>query len=85
MRLLEKDASKRPASAAEVSQALEAIGAGVVAVAADAETPTGPDPVYRRTFVGRETELKKLEGIFDGAISGNGALVMVAPRGFRRA
>lgn len=34
-------------------------------------------PIYRRTFVGREAELKQLQGAFDSTLSGSGALVMV--------
>ena len=33
--------------------------------------------MYRRTFVGREPELRQLQHAFDGAISGQGALTMV--------
>ena len=36
-----------------------------------------PNPVYRRTFVGREAELRQLQGAFDSALSGQGALVAV--------
>src|SRR5262249_48881744 len=39
--------------------------------------PAMPSPVYRRTFIGRETELKQLTTAFDAALSGHGALVMV--------
>jgi len=35
------------------------------------------NPVYRRTFVGREQELKQLQSAFDAATSGQGSLVMV--------
>src|SRR5439155_1942482 len=35
------------------------------------------NPMYRRTFVGREQELKQLQGAFDAAVSGQGSLVMV--------
>ena len=36
-----------------------------------------PDPVYRRTFVGRDVELKQLHGAFDEALAGHGSLAMV--------
>jgi len=35
------------------------------------------DPLYGRTFVGREHELKQLHAAFDAALSGQGSLVMV--------
>ena len=36
-----------------------------------------PDPVYRRTFVGRDAELEKLHDAFDEALAGHGSLAMV--------
>jgi tetratricopeptide (TPR) repeat protein len=76
LQLLEKDPEKRPQSAAVVLQALEAIEAGRVKVEASKEIAT-ENPLYRRVFVGREPELKQLQSAFDGAISGQGALMMV--------
>ena len=79
LRLLEKDPSKRPDSATQVREALQAIGQPSTATTALSE-PTSPhehDPLYRRTFVGRENEVRQLQSAFDGAVSGNGALVMV--------
>jgi serine/threonine protein kinase/tetratricopeptide (TPR) repeat protein len=76
LQLLEKDPNKRPESAAVVLQALEAIEAGKVEKEPSKETPT-ENPLYRRVFVGREPELKQLQSAFDGAISGQGALMMV--------
>ena len=35
------------------------------------------DPLYRRTFVGREQELRQLQQAFDAALSGQGAWSMV--------
>ncbi len=35
------------------------------------------NPIYRRTFVGREGELKQLHAAFDAALSGQAGLVMV--------
>ncbi len=87
MRLLEKDPEKRPPSATVVLQALEGIGAGkaakepAAATAApegDSSTTLGPNPIYRRVFVGREQELKHMQAAFDGAMSGRGALAVVA-------
>jgi hypothetical protein len=39
--------------------------------------PPEPDPVYRRTFVGRDTELDTLRKAFDQASAGHGSLAMV--------
>src|SRR5439155_665620 len=39
--------------------------------------PVPPSPLYRRTFVGREAELKQLEAAFDAALGGRGGLAMV--------
>ena len=78
MQLLEKDPEKRPASATVVLQALESIRPGKTAEQATKE-PAVPaeNPLYRRVFVGREAELKQLQSAFDGAMSGQGALMMV--------
>ncbi len=35
------------------------------------------DPLYGRTFVGRERELHQLQGAFDAALAGQGSLAMV--------
>jgi predicted ATPase len=42
-----------------------------------AEGVAGGDP-YRRTFVGRETELAQLQAAFDTASSGNGGVILLA-------
>jgi tetratricopeptide (TPR) repeat protein/archaellum biogenesis ATPase FlaH len=76
LQLLEKDPEKRPESATVVLQALEAVEAGKAEKEPSKETPT-ENPLYRRVFVGRESELKQLQSAFDGAISGQGALMMV--------
>jgi len=76
LQLLEKDPEKRPKSAAVVLQALEAIEAGKVKKEPSKEALV-ENPLYRRVFVGREPELKQLQSAFDGAISGQGALMMV--------
>jgi tetratricopeptide (TPR) repeat protein len=75
LQLLEKDPEKRPESAAVVLQALEAIEAGKI-TEPSREAPA-ENPLYRRVFVGREPELKQLKSAFDGAMSGQGALMMV--------
>ena len=41
------------------------------------ELPAGDNPLYRRTFVGRENEVRQLQQAFDAALSGQGGLVMV--------
>jgi tetratricopeptide (TPR) repeat protein/archaellum biogenesis ATPase FlaH len=76
LQLLEKDPEKRPESAAIVLQALEAIEAGKEKAEPSKEA-LAENPLYRRVFVGREPELKQLKSAFDGAISGQGALMMV--------
>jgi tetratricopeptide (TPR) repeat protein/ribosomal protein L40E len=76
LQLLEKDPERRPESAAVVLQALEAIEAGKIEKESSTEAPA-ENPLYRRVFVGRESELKQLQSTFDGAISGQGALMMV--------
>jgi hypothetical protein len=76
LQLLEKDPDKRPESATVVLQALETIEAGKADKEALKEAPA-ENPLYRRVFVGREPELKQLQSAFDGAISGQGALMMV--------
>jgi tetratricopeptide (TPR) repeat protein len=84
LRLLEKDPSRRPASAAEVREALQAVGSarpealeGRAGAPSSTEVPSAPDPLYRRTFVGRENETRQLQRAYDAAVSGQGGLVMV--------
>jgi predicted ATPase len=47
--------------------------AGEVTASADAE----PVSLYRRTFVGRGSELRQLQAAFNAAAGGNGALISV--------
>jgi eukaryotic-like serine/threonine-protein kinase len=77
-RLLAKDPAQRPASATEVIQALASVDiqSAPAATAAPSDEATSA-AIYQRTFVGREAELKQLQAAFDGALSGQGALVMV--------
>jgi eukaryotic-like serine/threonine-protein kinase len=86
LRLLEKDPSKRPASAAEVRAALASVQLAIAGsttlprpsdLATDRVSAAGDDPLYRRAFVGREAELKLLRGGFDAALSGQGSLAAV--------
>lgn len=81
MRLLEKDRKQRPPNATEVREVLASIGRGSTPVpqAAAVAPPAAEhaNPIYRRTFVGREQELKQLENAFDKALSGQGSLVMI--------
>jgi hypothetical protein len=77
MLLLEKDPEKRPASAKDVLAALESIEKGdIKEQTVETQAPT-ENPIYRRIFVGRENELKTLQNTFIGAMSGQGALIMV--------
>jgi tetratricopeptide (TPR) repeat protein len=78
MRLLEKDPRKRPASATEVLEILEAVEAGKAEESSieQAQALT-ENPLYRRVFVGREAELRQLQSTFDAATSGQGSLTMV--------
>ena len=77
MQLLEKDPEKRPESAKVVLQALESIEAGKLKKEPSKETAPSENPLYRIVFVGREPELRQLQSAFDGAMSGQGALMMV--------
>src|SRR3989337_1893120 len=81
LRLLEKDPSKRPASAGEVRQALAGGETSPPPRQGEETSPlreiAAENPLYRRTFVGREAELRQLQSAFDGAMSGQGALAMV--------
>jgi class 3 adenylate cyclase len=81
LRLLDKDPKQRPGSATEVREALASLvrGSTPAPQPAAVETPHAEqaNPIYRRTFVGREQELKTLEGAFDAALSGQGSLLMV--------
>jgi serine/threonine protein kinase/tetratricopeptide (TPR) repeat protein len=76
LQLLEKDPNKRPESASAVYQALESIEAGKIDESTESRTPA-ENPLYRRVFVGRESELRQLQSAFDAAMSGQGSLIMV--------
>lgn len=76
LRLLEKDPAKRPGSASEVRSILASIDLSVKPAPTKAPT-VGENPVYRRTFVGRERELKQAQALFDAVLSGQGGLLMI--------
>ncbi len=78
LRLLEKDATKRPASASEVKEALASVDLNTVGAPSEStEAPHEHGPLYHRIFVGRENELRQLQQAFDVAMSGQGGLVML--------
>jgi tetratricopeptide (TPR) repeat protein len=78
MSLLEKDPQKRPATATEVLEMLEAIEEGKAEGLSTEQSKTlAENPLYRRVFVGREAELRQLQSAFDAATSGQGSLIMV--------
>jgi tetratricopeptide (TPR) repeat protein/archaellum biogenesis ATPase FlaH len=78
IQLLEKDPEKRPQSTTVVLQALESIGTIKAPKEPVKEAVAATEnPIYRKVFVGREAELKQLQSAFDGAMSGQGALMMV--------
>ncbi|MEE8519033.1 MAG: AAA family ATPase, partial [Dehalococcoidia bacterium] len=71
---------------AELGPDLDGPQEAVVTEAPPAATPTppapsiippAPDPIYRRTFVGRDAELETLHKAFDEALDGHGSLAMV--------
>jgi predicted ATPase len=76
LQLLEKDPQKRPQSAVAVMNVPESIESGKAAEATESRR-AAESPLYRRVFVGREAELRQLQSAFDGAMSGQGALMMV--------
>ncbi|MCH7801603.1 MAG: protein kinase, partial [Chloroflexi bacterium] len=79
LRLLAKDISQRPESATEALNDLDSIASALRLDSADVGAgQTGRDPRYLRTFVGREPELRRLQSTFDDALTGHGAVVMVA-------
>ena len=78
LRLLAKDPSERPESAAEVLAALENVDTTEVRELPQETAPAlTEDPLYERTFVGRDAELVQLHEVFEQAMSGEGSLVMV--------
>jgi tRNA A-37 threonylcarbamoyl transferase component Bud32/tetratricopeptide (TPR) repeat protein len=76
LQLLEKDPQTRPESASAVMHLLESVESGKIMEGKEARAQT-ENPIYRRVFVGREAELRQLQSAFDGAMSGQGSLMMV--------
>ena len=78
MQLLEKDPEKRPQSATVVLQALESIEAGKVRKSHQKKLPPQLKiPSTAGSLSAGKPELKQLQSAFDGAMSGQGALMMV--------
>ncbi len=78
LQLLKKDPQQRPTSAADVRLKLESIRLDQTKEVISSDLSVlAESPLYRRVFVGRNSELKKLQSAFNSAISGNGALIMV--------
>lgn len=77
IQLLEKDPGRRPTSATAVLKALELIGGLQGRLEPPTDIAPADNPIYRRVFVGRAAELKRLQSAFDQAMSGRGGLMMV--------
>ncbi|MBI3966999.1 MAG: protein kinase [Chloroflexi bacterium] len=87
MRLLSKDPEERPAAAAEVLEALEAVEQQLEGAPRTAALPvrTGeppdrqstPEPRFAQPLVGRERELALLRQRVDAALNGEGGLVFI--------
>ncbi len=73
LRLLAKDPSQRPGSAADVLTALEAID--TTAVVGEAEEAHVLDSLAGGVFVGRQREMGELKAALEEALSGKGRLV----------
>jgi hypothetical protein len=75
LRLLAKSPAERPASAAEVLAALQAIDPDAPTAALSGANPL--ERVARGVFVGRDRELARLRAAFDDANAGRGGVVMI--------
>ena len=73
--LLEKTATERPESAAEVGTMLTAIDLSTRVVSAEHDNPL--DRLAAGVFVGRDEEIQRLRRAFDSALGGHGQLVML--------
>ncbi len=79
---LVRGAKEKRQSGAPTTEAPPADAAGdgpeaVVSAPAPAIVPPALDPVYRRTFAGRDAELDTLHKAFDEALEGHGSLAVV--------
>ena len=77
LRLLSKAPEDRPASAAEVSQALEQLAEGSTEAGAESELSL-LDRIIRGRMVGRQHELAELHGLWQKAIHGESRVVLVS-------
>ena len=79
LRLLAKDPSERPESAADVLSALEAIdlATSVEQPAATVDEAHALDSLAGGVFVGRQREMGDLKGSLEETLSGRGRLVML--------
>ena len=81
LRLLAKDPSERPESAADVLAALDAIDlagdAGAQGLAPLRDDQHALDSLAGGVFVGRQREMRELKACLEDALSGRGRLVML--------
>ena len=77
LRLLAKDPSERPASAADVLTALEVIDLAETMQPAEADRDGGLEGLAAGVFVGRQQELGALKAALEGVLSGEGRMVTV--------
>ena len=75
--MLQKDPSKRPESADDVLNALDAVDPTEQS-ARHSDSDANPlDGLARGVFVGRESQLERLRSAFDEAFAGRGSVVML--------
>jgi hypothetical protein len=77
LRLLAKAPADRPADAAEVLAALEAVDPDARSVSHSTASANPLERLARGVFVGRERELTRLRAAFDEAFAGRGGVVML--------
>src|SRR5687767_6065484 len=78
-RALAKDKTKRYASATEMAEALRSLRASITETWSGLPIVFDPDLIDRSlpSFVGREPEMRKLEGLLQQAIEGSGRVVFI--------